>query len=343
MGYYHKVRGEEILSYKKRVIMKPDMSKSTAISDISSPSFLTPTTLKNITQILESQECMKGIQAYEETGDVNKAVTALEVKEKHRQVKSDVLPNTRTRSRNTYFNLDSKSWQGGITTVATPTDRISSVVEDFAAENQNTEEDLERNSDEENSSEILNGSFLPESVVQTNNRQQKKHPPFQRTMITRSLSNMSNSSGKTSTRGYHSYEKKNMMVAKKTSARGKRTTRYNPEEEALTHEERERLQVRRQRNKEAAARCRKRRVDQTNTLQSQVDQWMEKKRAMEDEIGALTREKEELEFILSQHCQSASDGLCALGGKRRRTMIIPAQIVVRRTNPVNGRALVQPP
>merc|ERR1712001_269707 len=135
--------------------------------------------------------------------------TALEVKEKHQQVKWDVLPNTRTRSRNTYFNLDSKSWQGGITTVATPTDRISSVVEDFAAENQNTEENIEINSDEENSSEISNGSFLPESVVQTNNRQQKKRPPVQRTMITRSLSNMSNSSGKTSTRGYHSYEKKN--------------------------------------------------------------------------------------------------------------------------------------
>merc|ERR1712001_51015 len=232
---------------------------------------------------------------------------------------------------------------GGITTVATPTDRISSVVEDFAAENQNTEENIEINSDEENSSEILNGSFLPESVVQTNNKQQKKQPPVQRTMITRSLSNMSNSSGKTSTRGYNSYEKKNMMVAKKNSARGKRTTRYNPEEEALTHEERERLTVRRQRNKEAAARCRKRRGDQTNTLQAQVDQWMEKKRAMEDEIRALTSEKEELEFILTQHCQSASDGLCALGGKRRRTMIVPAQIVVRRTNPVNGRTLVQPP
>merc|ERR1712165_38923 len=263
--------------------------------------------------------------------------------EKHEPVKSDVLPNTRTRSRNTYFNLDSKSWQGGITTVATPTDRISSVVEDFAAENQNTEEELERNSDEENSSEILNGSFLPESVVQTNNRQQKKQPPVQRTMITRSLSNMSNSSGKTSTRGYHSYEKKIMMVAKKSSARGKRTTRYNPEEEALTHEERERLQVRRQRNKEAAARCRKRRVDQTNTLQSQVDQWMEKKRAMEDEIGALTREKEELEFILSQHCQ-ADNISCAIGGKRRRTAMVAQpvqQIIVRRVPPASSRNLIQ--
>merc|ERR1719412_1442120 len=184
---------------------------------------------------------------------------------------------------------------------------------------------------------------MPESVVQTNNRQQKKQPPVQRTMITRSLSNMSNSSGKTSTRGYHSYEKKNMMVAKKTSARGKRTTRYHPEEEALTHEERERLEVRRQRNKEAAARCRKRRVDQTNTLQSQVDQWMEKKRAMEDEIGALTREKEELEFILSQHCQ-ADNISCAIGGKRRRTTMVAQpvqQIIVRRVPQASSRNLIQ--
>merc|ERR1712066_1084093 len=129
----------------------------------------------------------------------------------------------------------------------------------------------------------------------------------------------------------------------KTSARGKRTTRYNPEEEALTHEERERLQVRRQRNKEAAARCRKRRVDQTNTLQSQVDQWMEKKRAMEDEIGALTREKEELEFILSQHCQ-ADNINCVIGGKRRRTTMVAQhvqQIIVRRVPPASSRNLIQ--
>merc|ERR1711997_875854 len=122
--------------------------------------------------------------------------------------------------------------------------------------------------------------------------------------------------------------------------RGKRTTRYNPEEEALTHEERERLQVRRQRNKEAAARCRKRRVDQTNNLQEQVDHWLAKKRIMEEEIGTLRREKEELEFILSQHCQA--DGLCAMGGKRKRTMVVPAQtIVVRRTIPAVNRNLIQ--
>lgn len=321
--------------------MKPDMSKSTAISDISSPNFLTPTTLKNITQILESEECMKSIQTFEETGNADKAIAAVDRNQNSKAQNLTVSSSVRTRSGNTYFNLDSKSWQGGITTVGTPTERFSSIVEKFHEENQNIEEQQERNSDEENSSEILNGTFLPESIVQTNIRQQKKQQPNHRTMITRSLSNMSNSSGQNIAKAYNFSENKNVSFARKSSNKGRKSTRYNPEEEAMSPDERERLQVRRVRNKEAAARCRKRRVDQTNTLQVQVDQWMEKKRAMEDEIGSLTREKAELEFILTQHCQSAADGLCALGGKRRRTMNVPAQIVVRRTNPVNGRNLVQ--
>jgi len=322
--------------------MKPDMSKSNAISDISSPNFLTPTTLKNITQILESEECMKSIQTFEETGDADKAIAAVDGKENFKAHKLGVSSNLRTRSGNTYFNLDSKSWQGGITTVGTPTERISSIVEKFNEDNQNIEEEQERNSDEENSSEILNGTFLPESVVQTNIRQQKKQQPVTRTMITRSLSNMSNSSGKNSAKEYNHSENKNVTLGRKSSSKNRKsTTRYNPEEEAMSPDERERLHVRRQRNKEAAARCRKRRVDQTNTLQAQVDQWMEKKRAMEEEIRALTSEKAELEFILTQHCQSAADGLCALGGKRRRTMAVPAQIVVRRTSQVSGRNLIQ--
>merc|ERR1712165_550337 len=101
-----------------------------------------------------------------------------EAKEKSKAQKSTVSSNLRTRSGNTYFNSDSKSWQGGITTVGTPTERISSVIEKFHEENQNIEEQQERNSDEENSSEIVNGTFLPESVVQTNIRQQNKQQPF---------------------------------------------------------------------------------------------------------------------------------------------------------------------
>jgi len=94
--------------------MKPDMSKSTAISDISSPSFLTPTTLKNITQILESEECMKSIQTFEETGNADKVITTIEAQEKPKTAKSTSSSNIRTRSGNTYFSLDSKSWQVGI-------------------------------------------------------------------------------------------------------------------------------------------------------------------------------------------------------------------------------------
>merc|ERR1712088_68216 len=113
----------------------------------------------------------------------------------------------------------------------------------------------------------------------------------------------------------------------------KNNRRLSPEEEAMSPEERERLRLRRVRNKEAAARCRKRRVDQTNNLQEQVDHWLAKKRIMEEEIGTLRREKEELEFILSQHCQA--DSLCAMGGKRKRTM------VMRRTIPAVNRNLIQ--
>ena len=91
--------------------MKPDMSKSTAISDISSPNYLTPTTLKNITQILESEECMKSIQTFEETGDADKAIAATAVEKQSEATKSTVSSTLRTRSGNTYFNLDSKSWQ----------------------------------------------------------------------------------------------------------------------------------------------------------------------------------------------------------------------------------------
>jgi len=314
------------------------------MSDISSPSFLTPTTLKNITQILESEECMKSIQTFEETGDANKAIAAAgEVEKKPELQKSTVSSTTlRTRSGNTYFNLDSKSWQGGITTVGTPTELIASVIGKFKSEETNFEEEDQSSDEENNSSDSLNGRFLPESVVQTNIRQQKKQnqvQPIQRTMITRSLSNMSNSeSGKKSTKTYFSDENKRVAVARKTSVRGRKVSKYNLEDEALSPEERERLRIRRQRNKEAAARCRKRRVDQTTDLQEEVDKWIAKKRIMEEEIGALQREKEELEFILTQHCQG---GLCARGGVRRSGMVVPAQIVVRRSSTATNNPIQQ--
>merc|ERR1712018_1043625 len=117
-------------------------------------------------------------------------------------------------------------------------------------QNKEIEEEQEKNSDEENSSEIVNGTFLPESVVQTNIKQQKKQQPVQRTMITRSLSNMSNSSGKNNTKSYYPGENKAVCSVRKSSIKNKKnSTRYNPDEESMSPEERERLHIRRQRNK----------------------------------------------------------------------------------------------
>jgi len=73
------------------------------------------------------------------------------------------------------------------------------------------------------------------------------------------------------------------------------------EEEMLCPEEEERRRMRRERNKLAAARCRKRRVDQTELLQYQVDDWEDKKRALQEQIQTLQNEREELQFILEAH------------------------------------------
>merc|ERR1712038_71327 len=71
--------------------------------------------------------------------------------------------------------------------------------------------------------------------------------------------------------------------------------------ESLCPEEEERRRLRRERNKLAAARCRKRRVDQTETLQEEVNMWENKKKALQDQIQQLQEEKTQLAFILEAH------------------------------------------
>ena len=82
------------------------------------------------------------------------------------------------------------------------------------------------------------------------------------------------------------------------------------EEELLCPEEEERRRQRRERNKLAAARCRKRRVDQTDTLQEEVDVWESRKRSLQEQIRALQGEREELHFILEAH-----KAVCTRGGE----------------------------
>ncbi|KAF4521006.1 hypothetical protein B566_EDAN002502 [Ephemera danica] len=76
-------------------------------------------------------------------------------------------------------------------------------------------------------------------------------------------------------------------------------------DDKISPEEEERRKVRRERNKLAAARCRKRRLDHTNELLmvsiQETEGLEQKKQCMQSEIQQLQREKEELEFILEAH------------------------------------------
>ncbi|XP_048342169.1 protein c-Fos [Sphaerodactylus townsendi] len=71
--------------------------------------------------------------------------------------------------------------------------------------------------------------------------------------------------------------------------------------EQLTPEEEEKRRIRRERNKMAAAKCRNRRRELTDTLQAETDQLEEEKSSLQNEIANLLKEKEKLEFILAAH------------------------------------------
>ena len=77
--------------------------------------------------------------------------------------------------------------------------------------------------------------------------------------------------------------------------------RIKEEEGTLDPEEEEKRRVRRERNKLAAARCRKRRVDQIDSLQRDVEEWEERKRLLQEEIVSLQQQREEYQFILQAH------------------------------------------
>ncbi|XP_063235583.1 transcription factor kayak isoform X2 [Bacillus rossius redtenbacheri] len=69
----------------------------------------------------------------------------------------------------------------------------------------------------------------------------------------------------------------------------------------ISPEEEERRRIRRERNKMAAARCRKRRMDHTNALLEQTEELEQKKQGLQNEIQQLQMAKEELELILETH------------------------------------------
>ena len=74
-------------------------------------------------------------------------------------------------------------------------------------------------------------------------------------------------------------------------------------EAGLSEDERKK-QLRRERNKEAAARCRKRRMDLTSSLQDEVDKLEAVRNEMQREMYGLEAEHERLKAILTDHAKS---------------------------------------
>ncbi|XP_075047865.1 protein c-Fos [Mixophyes fleayi] len=89
-------------------------------------------------------------------------------------------------------------------------------------------------------------------------------------------------------------------VIKGSSVRGQSLGRRGKLEQ-LSPDEEEKRRVRRERNKMAAAKCRNRRRELTDTLQAETDDLEDDKAALQAEIAALLKEKEKLEFILIAH------------------------------------------
>lgn len=80
--------------------------------------------------------------------------------------------------------------------------------------------------------------------------------------------------------------------------------------EQLSPEEEAKKRFRRERNKQAAAKCRNRRKELTDTLQGETDELEDEKSALQNDIANLLKEKEKLEFILAAHqpiCKIPSD------------------------------------
>ncbi|PZC73614.1 hypothetical protein B5X24_HaOG209031 [Helicoverpa armigera] len=96
-----------------------------------------------------------------------------------------------------------------------------------------------------------------------------------------------------------------LPTPKRRNMGGRRPTKAPTD---LSPEEEERRKVRRERNKMAAARCRKRRLDHTNELQEETEKLEEKKQSLQEEIRKLNHDREQLEAILQSHMIS-----CPLG------------------------------
>ncbi|XP_069771958.1 protein c-Fos-like [Narcine bancroftii] len=89
--------------------------------------------------------------------------------------------------------------------------------------------------------------------------------------------------------------------------------------EQLSPEDEEKRRLRRERNKLAAAKCRNRRRELTDSLQAETELLEGDKSLLEAEVAALLKEKERLEFSLAAH-----QPLCKIPGRDGEAVVATA-------------------
>jgi len=253
---------------------------------------LTPTTLRTITQIFESDACLDNLQRYGESGGFQPPT---------------VLPNPPTVSGNTdgailaltpasvessspglaVVTTTSRHWQGGsVTTVVAPTKERNPLA-------------LPEEEEEE-------GGYRDDTKDEDYEPDVKRHAVARRSSGRMAAKVASAAAAATSSPVVSSSSSADKKKAKSSRSGRKPAGGRAIDESTLTPAEFKKLNVRRERNKLAAARCRNRRMDLTNKLAGEVEVWEEKKKSLTQEIQELTAAKQELEFVLEAHRHTCS-------------------------------------
>merc|ERR1712165_75387 len=222
------------------------ISRGPVINEASTPVTLTPTTLKNLTELFESDHCLKQVQAVE-NGEEFVAPQPPQEKKKKNPLK-----------------LESTPFVDGTVIIRTPTDSEQMTILD---------------------------------PVPASSAPMKPAPRQILAMKTRSSSRIRTPTAVVQPQ----MVARKQATVKRTPPKSRPGVKAVQDDSDLSPEEVDRLRIRRERNKQAAARCRKRRMDTISTLEDEVRQLESKKRIHEDEIANLREEKMQLEYILSQH------------------------------------------
>jgi len=299
---------------------------------------LTPTTLKTITQIFESDACLDNLHRYEETGGFEPptvlpgpmqaaaAAATTTVGNTDGAVLSLIpasvessTPGIAVVTRTSYSN--SKRWQGGVATVVSPSQDENplalpdDVEEEDEADYQEDDIDMDEDYEPEAKRPANSAAAARRS---TRTAKGTKASPFSSPVVSSS-----------------STDKKRGRAGKsgRKPAGGRAI-----DEASLSPAERKRLNVRRERNKQAAARCRNRRLVLTNKLAAEVEVWEGKKQSLTQEIQELTAAKKELEFILEAHRHT-----CKFSAERGHQPHPTAPVVVAiKSEPVPVTSSVSP-